>query len=140
MISFQYRPVSDADVIQGAHGTHHIPKTHQERRSSWNGFVALVIGLALIQHRLPLNRAGRKSARGYGVVVSLVWTALLFTPAHWSSGACTLQPNRARSCAVRLPRHRRIRGLRGPIRFTPTQDSLRARNLNSERLKVNDKR
>ena len=126
-----------------------IPKsTHQERPIfTWNGFVALVIGLALIGYaawRLIHTVQGASLLGSYGVVVSLVWTALLFIAgALVLGGLYTLQPNEAAILQL-FGSYRgttRVAGLRGTNPFyTRRKISLRARNLNGDRLKVNDKR
>jgi regulator of protease activity HflC (stomatin/prohibitin superfamily) len=126
-----------------------IPKsTHQERPIfTWNGFVALVIGLALIGYaawRLIQTVQGASLLGSYGVAVSLVWTVLLFLAgALVLGGLYTLQPNEAAILQL-FGSYRgttRVAGLRGTNPFyTRRKISLRARNLNGERLKVNDKR
>ncbi len=126
-----------------------IPKsTHQERPIfTWNGFVALVIGLALIGYaawRLIQTVQGASLLGSYGVVASLVWTVLLFIAgALVLGGLYTLQPNEAAILQL-FGSYRgttRVAGLRGTNPFyTRRKISLRARNLNGERLKVNDKR
>jgi len=126
-----------------------IPKsTHQERPIfTWNGFVALVIGLALVGFagwRLIQTVQGASLLGSYGVVVSLVWTVLIFVAgALVLGGLYTLQPNEAAILQL-FGSYRgttRIAGLRGTNPFyTRRKISLRARNLNGERLKVNDKR
>jgi regulator of protease activity HflC (stomatin/prohibitin superfamily) len=123
-------------------------KTHQERPVfTWNGFVALVIGLALIVYagmRLIQTVQGASLLGSYAVIVSLVWTVLLFIAAALVLGGLyTLQPNEAAILQL-FGSYRgttRVAGLRGTNPFyTRRKISLRARNLNGERLKVNDKR
>ena len=78
------------------------------------------------------------------MVGSLVWTVLLFLAgALVLGGLYTLQPNEAAILQL-FGSYRgttRVAGLRGTNPFyTRRKISLRARNLNGERLKVNDKR
>jgi regulator of protease activity HflC (stomatin/prohibitin superfamily) len=123
-------------------------KTHQERTVfTWNGFLTLVIALALIIYaglRLIQTVQGASLLGSYGVIVSLVWTVLLFIAAAlFLGGLYTLQPNEAAILQL-FGSYRgttRAAGLRGTNPFyTRRKISLRARNLNGERLKVNDKR
>jgi regulator of protease activity HflC (stomatin/prohibitin superfamily) len=121
---------------------------HQERSAfTWNGFLALVIGLALIGYGVwnaihSVQMAGLGGVAG--LVGSLLWTAVLFLAgALVLAGLYTLQPNEAAILQL-FGNYRgttRVSGLRGTNPFyTRRKISLRARNLNGERLKVNDKR
>ena len=79
-----------------------------------------------------------------GLIGSLLWTAVLFLAgALVLAGLYTLQPNEAAILQL-FGNYRgttRVSGLRGTNPFyTRRKISLRARNLNGERLKVNDKR
>jgi regulator of protease activity HflC (stomatin/prohibitin superfamily) len=123
-------------------------KSHQERPTfTWNGFLALVIGLALIGFAVwnmvnALHTGGMTAASG--LIGSLLWTVFLFLAgALVLAGLYTLQPNEAAILQL-FGSYRgttRIAGLRGTNPFyTRRKISLRARNLNGERLKVNDKR
>ena len=113
---------------------------------TWNGFVVLAIGLALIAvaiwqlvQGLSLGRpptAGGLSGT-VGVFLLLFLIAVLFL-----AGLYTLQPNEAAILQL-FGSYRgttRVPGLRATNPFyTRRKISLRARNLNGERLKVNDK-
>src|SRR5260370_19692826 len=126
-----------------------IPKTtHQERPTfSWNGFFALVVGLAVIGFAVwsllgAIHSAGLTGASG--LIGSLVWAVLLFLAgALILAGLYTLQPNEAAILQL-FGSYRgttRVAGLRGTNPFYARRKiSLRARNLNGERLKVNDQR
>jgi len=125
------------------------PKTtHQERPvTTWNGFFALAIGLAAMAFALwQLIHAVQAASQfgAYGVAGSLVWAVVLFLfGALVLAGMYTLQPNEAAILQL-FGSYRgtsRATGLRGTNPFyTRRKISLRARNLNAERLKVNDKR
>ena len=121
---------------------------HQERSVfTWNGFLALVVGLALIGYALwnaiqsvPMAAPGGVAA----LIGSLLWTVvLLLAGALVLAGLYTLQPNEAAILQL-FGSYRgttRVAGLRATNPFyTRRKISLRARNLNGERLKVNDKR
>jgi regulator of protease activity HflC (stomatin/prohibitin superfamily) len=123
-------------------------KSHQERPTfTWNGFLALVIGLALIGYAIwslihAVLLGGMTGAGGF--VGSLVWAVFLFLAGGLVlAGLYTLQPNEAAILQL-FGSYRgttRVAGLRGTNPFyTRRKISLRARNLNGERLKVNDKR
>lgn len=126
-----------------------IPKnTHQERSTfTWNGFLALIVGLALIAFAAwsLINAVHFAGLTGVsGLIGSLVWAVLLFLAgALVLAGMYTLQPNEAAILQL-FGSYRgttRVAGLRGTNPFyTRRKISLRARNLNGERLKVNDKR
>jgi hypothetical protein len=121
---------------------------HAERPiTTWNGFLVLAIGLALIALALwqlvqtvtgmrPLSMGGLLA--GIGVSLLLFLLAALFL-----GGLYTLQPNEAAILQL-FGSYRgssRVAGLRATNPFyTRRKISLRARNLNGERLKVNDKR
>src|SRR6266545_4589001 len=121
---------------------------HQERPiGSWNGFAVLAIGIALIAvaiwflvHTLT---SGRPSSVGGLVGAVLVFMALMTLGVLLLAGLYTVQPNEAAILQL-FGSYRgttRMTGLRGTNPFyTRRKISLRARNLNGERLKVNDKR
>ncbi|MGH8850751.1 MAG: SPFH domain-containing protein, partial [Casimicrobiaceae bacterium] len=119
---------------------------HQERAIiTWNGFIALAIGLALVAagiwrlaHSIPYP-----GASGSGLVAALLTSLALFAlGALILAGLYTLQPNEAAILQL-FGSYRgtsRVPGLRGTNPFYSRRKmSLRARNLNGERLKVNDK-
>ena len=119
---------------------------HAERTiGTFNGFLTLAIALALVAGAAWLivgmardGRARRLAAIVGGDRCSVVAAGLLL------AGLYTLQPNEARDPAAlrRLPGHharRRACASTNPF-YTRRKISLRARNLNGERLKVNDKR
>jgi hypothetical protein len=121
---------------------------HQERPlATLNGFLALAVGLAALGFALwylihAVTQAG--VGGGSGLVGSLVWAGCLFLfGVLVLAGVFTLQPNEAAILQL-FGSYRgttRAPGLRGTNPFyTRRKISLRARNLNGERLKVNDKR
>src|SRR5262249_56474232 len=121
---------------------------HQEReRATWNGFLTLAIGIALIAlaiwllvHYVVLARPSSVPALGGGL---LLFVAPVIAGALFLAGLYTVQPNEAAILQL-FGKYRgtsRDTGLRGTNPFyTRRKISLRARNLNGERLKVNDKR
>ena len=154
VISFRYTPpmprggvrnrVQNEEIRDGTQHRNQRPGTHDESPiGTWNGFVVLFVGLALV-----------------GVAAWLLWSTITggrpFSP--WSfvavgtlfvfamlilAGLYTLQPNEAAILQL-FGAYRgttRVPGLRATNPFyTRRKLSLRARNLNGERLKVNDKR
>jgi regulator of protease activity HflC (stomatin/prohibitin superfamily) len=120
---------------------------HIERHiGTWNGFAVLALGLALIVvaiwqlvQGITLGRPPTVSGllATIGVFVLLFLIGVLFL-----AGLYTLQPNEAALLQL-FGSYRgttRVPGLRATNPFyTRRKISLRARNLNSERLKVNDK-
>jgi len=121
--------------------------THDETPiGTYNGFLVLVIGLALL---------GAAVWRVYGAVVDavnlrspgftpfLIAAALFLVAALVLAGLYALQPNEAAILQL-FGDYRgtsRVPGLRATNPFyTRKKISLRARNLNGEKLKVNDKR
>lgn len=125
-----------------------ISSAHVERPiSTWNGFVVLAIGVALVAcglwqlfQGLPYGRSGSVA----GLVTTIVIFVVLFIAGLvFLAGLYTLQPNEAALLQL-FGSYRgttRVAGLRGTNPFyTRRKVSLRARNLNGERLKVNDKR
>ena len=107
-----------------------------------NGFAMLGLGLALLAlaawQVVALVGSGRPSLASIGMIVLTVLAAVLVL-----AGLYTLQPNEAAILQL-FGDYRgtsRVPGLRGTNPFyTRKKLSLRARNLNGERLKVNDKR
>src|ERR1700737_3150181 len=129
-------------------GIREIKSAHEERRiTTWNGFMVLAIGLALVAFGLWQLFQGvgfGRSGAVTGLVTSIVIFVLLFIAGLlFLSGLYTLQPNEAALLQL-FGSYRgttRVAGLRGTNPFyTRRKVSLRARNLNGERLKVNDKR
>jgi regulator of protease activity HflC (stomatin/prohibitin superfamily) len=128
-----------------------IPATgnvHQESRvTTFNGFVWLAIGLGLMAYSIYVFGGAIAAATARGGAPGawpFVEGALLFVAAAFVLGGLyTLQPNEAAILQL-FGAYRgttRIPGLRGTNPFyTRKKISLRARNLNGERLKVNDKR
>jgi hypothetical protein len=120
---------------------------HTERPiSTWNGFVVMAIGLALIAVAIwqlvqgvtlgrPVTVGGLGSTLGVFLLLFLIGVLFL-------AGLYTLQPNEAAILQL-FGSYRgstRMPGLRATNPFyTRRKISLRARNLNGERLKVNDK-
>ena len=116
---------------------------HAERPIvTMNGFAMLALGLALLAlaawQVVALVGSGRPSLASIGMIALTVLAAVLVL-----AGLYTLQPNEAAILQL-FGDYRgtsRVPGLRGTNPFyTRKKLSLRARNLNGERLKVNDKR
>lgn len=121
---------------------------HQERPVvTWNGFAALAIGLLLVAGGVWLLLRGMPyggSPSGSGLLgASLAFVLMFLLAALVLAGLYTLQPNEAVILQL-FGSYRgssRVPGLRGTNPFYSRRKiSLRARNLNGERLKVNDKR
>jgi len=117
--------------------------THAERPiATWNGFLMLGVGLAFllvaVWQVISMVGAGRPTLGAVGLVV--LWFVLGVIAL---SGLYTLQPNTAAILQL-FGDYRgtsRVPGLRFTNPFYSNKKlSLRARNLNGERLKVNDKR
>ena len=120
---------------------------HQEVRvTTFNGFAWLAIGLALIAYAIYVTGGAIVAAasRGAPGVWPFVEGTLVFVAAAFVlAGLYTLQPNEAAILQLfgAYKGTTRVPGLRGTNPFyTRKKISLRARNLNGERLKVNDKR
>ncbi len=125
----------------------HDGDVHQEYpRSTLNGFITLALGVALIggaiwvlASLLFAAAAGVRPGVGQIATIPLLVVAGILVLA----GLFTLQPNEAAILQL-FGAYRgtsRSPGLRGTNPFyTKKKISLRARNLNGERLKVNDKR
>ncbi len=120
---------------------------HRESRiTTFNGFAWLAIGLALMAWAIWVVGGAIVTATSHGV--SGLWPfvegVLIFvTAAFVLGGLYTLQPNEAAIMQLfgAYKGTTRVPGLRGTNPFyTRKKISLRARNLNGERLKVNDKR
>src|SRR6202140_522973 len=125
-----------------------IKSAHVERPIiTWDGFIARAIGLALVVlglWQLFQGVAYGRSGSVTGLVTTIVIFVLLFVAGLlFLSGLYTLQPNEAAILQL-FGSYRgttRVSGLRGTNPFyTRRKLSLRARNLNGERLKVNDRR
>jgi regulator of protease activity HflC (stomatin/prohibitin superfamily) len=123
-------------------------RAHREREiGTWNGFVTLAIGLLLealaIWELAYAVMQGRASSVGGIVTAVLLFVALTLLGALFLAGLYMVQPNEAAILQL-FGSYRgtsRVSGLRGTNPFyTKRKISLRARNLNGERLKVNDKR
>jgi regulator of protease activity HflC (stomatin/prohibitin superfamily) len=113
----------------------------EQAASTTNGFAALLIGLALlIGGGLVLWQAVAPAFVLYRLLLAVL---LFLTGALTLAGLYTLQPNEAAILqlfgAYRGTTH--VPGLRATNPFyTRRKISVRARNLNGDRLKVNDKR
>ena len=115
---------------------------HQERPiGSWNGFAVLAVGIALIAVAIWVLvhtvTSGRPSSVGGFVGAVLVFMALMTLGVLLLAGLYTVQPNEAAILQL-FGSYRgttRLTGLRGTNPFyTRRKISLRARNLNGERL------
>jgi hypothetical protein len=120
---------------------------HQENHvATFNGFAWLAVGLALIAAAVYVLWGAIAAAAIYRTpaVWPFVEGALLFVAAALVLGGLyTLQPNEAAILQLfgAYKGTTRVPGLRGTNPFyTRKKISLRARNLNGEKLKVNDKR
>jgi regulator of protease activity HflC (stomatin/prohibitin superfamily) len=116
---------------------------HVERRiGTLNGFAVLAVGLALYLvaawRLVAMATQGRATLAGVVLVVVLLLAGTLLV-----AGLYTLQPNEAAILQL-FGAYRgtsRVPGLRATNPFyTRRKISLRARNLNGDRLKVNDRR
>src|SRR5437773_7298730 len=122
---------------------------HQERLvGTWNGFAVIGVGIALVAVAIWVLvhytvTSGRPSSVAGLVGAVLVFMALMALGVLLLAGLYTVQPNEAAILQL-FGSYRgttRLTGLRGTNPFyTRRKISLRARNLNGERLKVNDKR
>jgi len=120
---------------------------HQEKPiATFNGFAWLAIGIALLALAAYVIYGGIAAAMAFhspGVFPFLGGGLLFVAAAMVLAGLYTLQPNEAAILQL-FGAYRgttRAPGLRGTNPFyTRKKISLRARNLNGERLKVNDKR
>jgi regulator of protease activity HflC (stomatin/prohibitin superfamily) len=116
---------------------------HEERPiATLNGFLMLAIGLALLLasawRAIAMIGAGRPTLGAVLLVIVLLFAGILVL-----SGLYTLQPNTGAILQL-FGDYRgtsRVPGLRftNPF-YTRKKVSLRARNLNGDRLKVNDRR
>ena len=116
---------------------------HTERSiGTWNGFVSLALGLALLAAALWVLFHGIVAGAASIAVTVLIFALLTTTGALLLAGLYAVQPNEAVILQL-FGSYRgttRVSGLRGTIPFyTRRKISLRARNLNGEKLKVNDK-
>jgi len=112
--------------------------------ATFNGFAMLVVGLALVGVAIWLTYEGAIALRTGGALGRFLWALVAFVASGLVlAGLYTLQPNEAAILQL-FGAYRgtsRAPGLRGTNPFyTRRKISLRARNLNGERLKVNDKR
>jgi len=112
--------------------------------TTFNGFVMLAIGLALVGIGIWLTYEGAIGLRTGAALGNFLWALAMFVAGGLVlAGLYTLQPNEAAILQL-FGAYRgtsRAPGLRGTNPFyTRRKVSLRARNLNGERLKVNDKR
>ena len=119
---------------------------HRERSTAtWNGFAALVIGILLIAGGLWQLVHGIRYAGAPGGLFGTVaiFVVVFIVGALLLAGLYTLQPNEAAILQL-FGSYRgtsRTPGLRATNPFYSRRKiSLRARNLNGERLKVNDQR
>jgi len=121
---------------------------HQEQPiGTWSGFLTLAIGITLVAGAIwqlvSTITGGRPSSVGALIGAILVFVALLIAGVLFLAWLFTVQPNEAAILQL-FGSYRgtaRTAGLRGTNPFyTRRKISLRARNLNGERLKVNDKR
>jgi regulator of protease activity HflC (stomatin/prohibitin superfamily) len=120
---------------------------NQERSVvTFNGFAWLAVGIALLALAVYVTWGGIAGAvqLRQPSILPFVWGGLLFVAAALVLGGLyTLQPNEAAILQLfgAYKGTTRTPGLRGTNPFyTRKKISLRARNLNGERLKVNDKR
>jgi regulator of protease activity HflC (stomatin/prohibitin superfamily) len=117
--------------------------THVERPiGTWNGFAVLALGLVL--YALALWRLVAMIGGGRPALAPIVVVVVLFVVGTFVlTGLFTLQPNEAAILQL-FGAYRgtaRTPGLRATNPFyTRRKVSVRARNLNGDRLKVNDKR
>jgi regulator of protease activity HflC (stomatin/prohibitin superfamily) len=129
-------------VADGSRSAH-----HEQSIGTWNGFLTLAVGIALVGgavwQLVQTLTGGRPSSVGGLIGAILVFIALLIAGVLFLAGLFTVQPNEAAILQL-FGSYRgtaRTAGLRGTNPFyTRRKISLRARNLNGERLKVNDKR
>jgi regulator of protease activity HflC (stomatin/prohibitin superfamily) len=109
---------------------------------TWNGFLALAVGLALLA-AAAWRLIGLVTGGGFSLLAIAGVAALVIAGLLTLAGLYTLQPNEAAILQL-FGAYRgtsRAAGLRATNPFyTRKKISLRARNLNGERLKVNDKR
>ncbi len=113
---------------------------------TYNGFLALLIGFGLLAAgvwRVYSVVVDAANLRGLNLTSVLVIAALFIVAALVLGGLYTLQPNEAAILQL-FGDYRgtsRVPGLRATNPFyTRKKMSLRARNLNGDKLKVNDKR
>jgi regulator of protease activity HflC (stomatin/prohibitin superfamily) len=120
-----------------------LPPTHVERPiATWNGFAVLALGLGL--YAIGAWRIYVTVLQGRPTLAALIGVVLIFVIGTFVlAGLYTLQPNEAAILQL-FGAYRgtsRVPGLRATIPFyTRRKLSARARNLNGDRLKVNDKR
>jgi regulator of protease activity HflC (stomatin/prohibitin superfamily) len=113
------------------------PRTEEVKRSSPSGYLWLAIGLAIVALGIALL------ARPMGMASLVAGLLLILAGVFVLAGLYMLQPNEAAILLLfgEYVGTDRSEGLRWANPFYKKQKiSLRAHNLNSERLKVNDKR
>jgi regulator of protease activity HflC (stomatin/prohibitin superfamily) len=113
------------------------PRTEEVKRSSPSGYLWLAIGLAIVALGITLL------ARPMGMASLVAGLLLILAGVFVLAGLYMLQPNEAAILLLfgEYVGTDRSEGLRWANPFYKKQKiSLRAHNLNSERLKVNDKR
>ena len=121
-----------------------LPPTHVERPiHTWNGFGVLALGLAI--YALATWRLVAMVTQGRPTLGGIVLIVVLIIARHARARrVCTrCSRTRRRSCSSSAPTAARAAspGLRATIPFYSRRKlSARARNLNGDRLKVNDKR
>ena len=122
--------------------TPHQAPTDERPIATWNGSAVLALGIALLAlagwQLWAMLGQGRPTLGGLSLVVALALLAVFVM-----AGLYTLQPNEAAILQL-FGAYRgtsRVPGLRATNPFyTRKKLSLRARNLNGDRLKVNDRR
>ncbi len=120
---------------------------HQETpAATYSGFIALIIGIGLLGFAVYLLYGAVTNAAGgrAWIMMPFLYAGAVFVIASLVlAGLYTLQPNEAAIVQL-FGAYRgttRVPGLRATNPFYSRKKvSLRARNLNGERLKVNDKR
>jgi regulator of protease activity HflC (stomatin/prohibitin superfamily) len=136
------------EIAVSAMGSSAAKAVHDERPvGTYSGFLAVAIGLALLAAAawtlFEAVQAARSVRVGLQLTPMLVALALGLAGALVLAGIFTLQPNEGAIIQL-FGAYRgttRRAGLRATNPFyTRKKISLRARNLNGERLKVNDKR
>ncbi len=125
--------------------THSIPQNsnREQRVSAVSGWLLLFVNLALVVLAIWLFVTGVRGVRTDGVLPVLGAIALAIVSFIMAGGFFTLQPNEAAVLIL-------FGSYRGTVRDSgffwtnpfnkKTRISLRARNLNGEKLKVNEKR
>src|SRR5262245_23731238 len=115
--------------------------TNEVQVVTWNGYLMLLVSLALIA--LPINLLIAHPPSQGGVAVTVLEAVAILVGVLFLCGLYVLQPKQAALLllfgAYRGTDH--AEGLRWANPFLVKKKvSLRAHNLNSEKIKVNDKR